>query len=182
MTTTSAIEFSAVAATGSGWVALWDAASFAHMTDQAIWEEELIEPDEAGHLAEGHLVPLNILCDGRFGVHVRFSAAAAPELNEREAAYREMESEPYLFRSNGTVHVTGVEYIGKYADEEPPQAFTLPAGEYAATVHMLDWEKEPGMLLDDGKAATDALPDFVVLVGPITDQEFRCDEVTFDDI
>jgi hypothetical protein len=182
MTTTSVIEFSAVAETGSGSVALWDAASFAHVTDQAIWEGELIEPDEAGHLTDGHLVPLNILCDGRFGVHVRFSAVAAPELSERETAYLERDSEPYLFRSNGTVHVTGVEYIGNYADEEPPQAFTLPAGEYAATVHMLNWEQEPGMVLDDGNAATGALPDFVVLVGPVTDQEFRRDEVTFDGI
>ncbi|MFE6922017.1 hypothetical protein ACFVAV_13285 [Nocardia sp. NPDC057663] len=182
MTTTSVIEFSVVADTGSGWVALWDAASFVHVTDQGIWEEELIDVDETGHVADGHLVPLNILSDGRYGVRVRFSAEAAPVLDEREAAYRELESDPYLFRSNGTVHVTGVEYIGQYEDEEPPQAFTLPTGEYSATVHMLNWEQEPGMLLSDGTAAPDALPDFVVLIGPISDQSFRRDEVTFDDI
>lgn len=182
MTTTSVIEFSVVADTGSGAVALWDAASFTHVTDQATWEMELIDLDEAGHVSDGHLVPLNILCDGRYRVSVRFSAETAPVLDAREAVYREMESEPYLLRSNGTVHVTGVEYIGNYQDDEPPQAFTLPAGEYAATVHMLDWEQEPGMLLPDGDAAPGALPDFVVLIGPVTDQKFRRADVTFDDI
>ncbi|MGW6725529.1 hypothetical protein ACWF9G_06450 [Nocardia sp. NPDC055029] len=182
MTTTSVIEFDVVATTGSGWVALWDAASFAHVTDQAGWEMELIEPDEAGHLSGGHLVPLNILCDGRYGVRVRCGAEFAPVLDEREAAYRKLESEPYLFRSTGTVHVTGAEFIGTYEDEEPPQAFILPAGEYTVNVHLLDWEQEPGMVLPDGAAAPDALPDFVVLVGPKTGEQFRRDEVTFDDI
>ncbi|WP_433562885.1 hypothetical protein ACQP1O_36485 [Nocardia sp. CA-151230] len=63
-----------------------------------------------------------------------------------------------------------------------PTEIDVPAGAYAVTVHLLDWEAEPGAMDDQGNATTSALPDFVVLIEPTTEDSFRTELETFDDI
>lgn len=169
-------------------LAFWDPASFTHIVDYESWELELLEDETiAEHLGAGKLVPLNILCDGRFGVLVRGDATAEPDLTERERKYLSATSQPYLFRSSGIARISGIEEVGAFPDpssgpdDMAPTEIEVPAGEYAVTVHLIDWEAEPGILNDQGEAAESALPDFVVLIGPAAVGPFRTDVETFDD-
>ncbi|MFF2553459.1 hypothetical protein ACFVUS_20845 [Nocardia sp. NPDC058058] len=177
------------AVTGSGMLALWDPVSFAHVVDYDGWEVELLEDEPVGeHIQTGKLVPLNILADGRFGVLVRVDATGAAELTARERKYLQESSEPYLFRSTGTAKVSGIESVGAFDDTEAsvadmvPTEIDLPAGDYAVTVHLLDWEAEPGAMDDEGDATPSALPDFVVLIEPAAGHSFRTAIETFDDL
>ncbi|WP_433668374.1 hypothetical protein ACQP06_31140 [Nocardia sp. CA-136227] len=175
------------AVTGSGMLALWDPAAFTHVVDYDSWEVELLDDEPVvEHIRAGRLVPLNILSDGRFGVLVRQGAAG--ELTERERQYAQNSSEPYLFVSTGVANISGIEEVGSFDEEEStvadmkPTEIDLPAGSYAVTVHLLDWEAEPGATDDKGDATPTALPDFVVLIAPADGGSFRADIETFDDL
>ncbi|MFI9503113.1 hypothetical protein [Nocardia sp. NPDC052566] len=63
-----------------------------------------------------------------------------------------------------------------------PTAIDMPAGSYAVTIHLLDWEAEPGAMDVQGHATASALPDFVVLVEPTVETSFRTELETFDDV
>lgn len=174
------------AVTGSGMLALWDPAAFTHVVDYDSWEVELLDDEPVvEHIRAGRLVPLNILSDGRFGVLVR--RAGAGELTERERRYAQHSSDPYLFVSTGVAKISGIEEVGSFEEEEStvadmtPTEIDLPAGSYAVTVHLLDWEAEPGATDDKGDATSTALPDFVVQIEPTDGGSFRTDIETFDD-
>lgn len=167
--------------TGSGMHCLWDQAAFAAVTDYDSWERELLnDSDIIRHITAGHLVPLNIGSDGAMEVEVRLGSPAAPAaLNDRETKYLIVGSQPYKLTSTSQVAVSGIEYVAA-----PPESdvgtFSLPAGDYAVTVHLIAWDEEPGMQTDDGPAEG-ALPDYVVLINPATTKSgFRTEVSTFD--
>ena len=99
-------------------------------------------------------------------------------LSEREARYLTVSSpQPYLFVSTGKAYVTGIEHVD--SQPVPAAAVALGAGRWACSVHLIDWEAEPGMATDDGPHP-DALPDFVVLVNPVEPGEsYRTDFLSF---
>lgn len=160
-----------VYATGSGMHCLWDRSAFESVSDYDSWERELLQDkDIARHVASGAFVPLNIGSDGAMAIEVRLGTTDAPAcLSERESTYLIVGSDPFLLRTSGAIGVGGIESV-EGAPRDGVGTIQLPPGDYAATVHLIAWDEEPGMQTDDGPAA-EALSDYVVLLnqaGPST--------------
>jgi hypothetical protein len=167
--------------TSAGMHCLWDELAFSKVNGYDSWARELEnDKDITRHIQAGHFVPLNIRSDGAMEIEVRLGAAATPStLTERESQYVIVKSEPYLMRSSGHVHMSGIEHVAF-----PPRAdvgtIALPAGAYAVTVHLMAWDEEPGMRTPEGNPAPGALPDFLVFVNPARgDESFRQSIETF---
>jgi hypothetical protein len=163
------VEVSAAIASDAGAFALWDVAAFRQVVDYDSWERELLEDDSvARHVAAGHLVPVTIGSDGAFQMLVRIGGAGgAARLSDRESRYRLISSEPYLFEVSGRVRLSGIEHISG----EPSRGLEVPMpdGQWDVTVHLIEWDAEPGAKDSNGEPASSALPDFVVLVDPAND-------------
>ena len=90
-----------------------------------------------------------------------------------------MTSEPYLFVSSGEAWISGIERVGIPSDDDGFRV-EVPAGRWAATVHLIEWDQEPGSQRPDGRPTRDALPDFVVVLVPDQGGPYRTQLVTFD--
>ncbi|HEV2886276.1 MAG TPA: hypothetical protein VGX49_05140 [Jatrophihabitans sp.] len=177
--------------TDSGAGLLWDAAAFSGVNDYDSWSEQLEEEaDIQRHLEAGHIVPLNILQDmtagfvvrtGRAGGRVRKAVDAG--LTERERKYLVTSSgQPYLFVSTGRAYVSGLEHVSGSVKngERFLTPVDIPASRWACMVYLIDWEAEPGMVVND-RPHPDALPDFVVTVNPAASgRTYRTDFESFD--
>jgi hypothetical protein len=169
--------------TNSGMLALWDPKHFAGIASYETWEAEMLEEDDiARHIEQGAYVPINIRSDVAFECEVRVGNENMPdELSPRESEYLAATSQPYLYRSHGNACLSGIERV----EGNPPPiiaSLSVPNGNYSATVHMLDWDTEPGAKDPDGKPSPGALPDFLILLNPVTDSitDFRKSVETFD--
>ena len=175
-------ETSFPAATAAGMLALWHPAWFSTIVDYPTWEASLLEDsDIATHIDAGHMVPINIGGDGAFQVLVRASASHTTGLTEHERRYEVVASQPYQYRSPGAAYVTGIEHVG--ASPWPDTtAIAIQEDLYAVTIHLIDWKAEPGAQDHQGHPAAQALPDFVVLIGPPVGEDvvFRTKVETFD--
>jgi hypothetical protein len=163
--------------------ALWNPSRFTGITDYETWESELLgEDDITQRVQSGDLVPINIGFDGARQFLVRVGTGdQATALTSREKQYLLVSSQPYRYLSDGTAHLTGIEHI--YADPGPgAPALNVPPGPSAVTVHLIEWDAEPGAKDAQGKPALGALPDFVVLISPenTTDSPYRTRLQTFD--
>jgi hypothetical protein len=179
--TETVIEVAATAVTDAGLFALWNPSRFSQVTDYSSWEASLgDDADVAGHARAGDLVPIDLDADGAFGFLIRASSERAVTLTDRERLSLTASSKPYLFQSEGTAHLSGIEYVSAAPPPATP-AIGLPAGHYAVTVHLIDWAAEPGARdPSSGKQADGALPDVVVLLGPAPeDARFRSTTRTF---
>jgi hypothetical protein len=156
-----------VIATDSGMVALWEPQRFYSVTDYGAWERELLEDaDISRHIQQGAFVPINIHADGAYDCAIRNGSDSMPAtLSDREHRYLTVSSEPYLFRSNGTLAISGLEHIGR-SPGDSASFLALSGGNWAATIHLIDWTQEPGAKSHDGKPSKTALPDFIVLLNP----------------
>jgi len=156
-----------VFATDSGMIALWEPQRFSNITDYGTWERELLEDtDISRHIDQGAFVPLNIHADGAYDCAIRHGTGEAPAtLSDREQRFLTVSSEPYLFRSNGMLAISGLEYIGRTPGNSA-SFLALSSGDWTATIHLIDWTQEPGAKSKDGKPTKAALPDFVVLLNP----------------
>ena len=169
-------------ATDAGMLALWSPENFHNITDYDSWERELLdEADISRHIEQGAFVPINIQSDGAYQCVVRAASSGVPAtLSNRERRYLVVSSEPYLFRSRDTVAICGIEHISR-SPEEPAAFFALPAGDWAVTVHLIDWPSEPGAISPDGNPTSTALSDFVILLNPTTTQaRYRTKMETFE--
>lgn len=167
--------------TDSGMHCIWDQAAFAAVNDYDSWASQLLDDsDIVRHITAGHLVPLNIGSDGAMAVEVRVGGpGSAAALTDRESKYLIVQSEPYRLRVTGPVGISGIEHVA-VPPERGVGVIPIAAGDYAATVHLLAWDEEPGMQTDDGPAK-DALPDCVVLLNPtLPDEPYRTAVRTFD--
>jgi len=72
-------------------------------------------------------------------------------------------SEPYLFKTSGDVYISGIEDINKNVSEGVLN-FEIPAGTYLVQLNLIDWNQEPGALLEDGSPSPEALPDLIVFI------------------
>lgn len=170
--------------TDAGMFALWNAKTFKHITDYDLWEIELCEDEDIQkHILAGALVPINIGADGGFQFVVRVgNQNASATLNNREALYLAVSSEPYLLLTSGNAYISGIEGIRGDNLEEIPHIF-LSQGRYTVTIHMLDWGAEDGARDASGNPTATALSDFVVLINPeIEKVQYRQKIVTFDHI
>jgi hypothetical protein len=166
--------------TDSGMLCLWQSAAFASIHDYDSWEEELLEDEDIiRHIQRGELVPINIRSDGSFEVEIRMGEKEA--LNEREKRHLLVSSMPYLFRSTGQLHVSGLEHVTAKPGSGVG-SLQLKPGDYAVTIHLISWDEEPGSKDEQGKPKPDALPDFVVLLEPTSqkDRTYRTAVETFD--
>jgi len=183
MTSTDDVaETSLTARTDAGMLALWNPARFTAITDYQTWEDALLdEQDIRNHIRAGDLVPVTIGGDGAFAFLLRTGPAAALALTGREQEYLLVSSQPYLLRSGGTARLSGIEDISA---SPGPAASTLaiPPGSCSVSIHLIEWDAEPGARDQHGKAAATALPDFVILIAPQADETtaYRTDPQTFD--
>ncbi len=169
-------------ATDSGMLALWEPHHFQNITDYDSWEHELLDDaDISRHIQQGAFVPINIQSDGAFQCVVRAASAEVPAtLSDRECRYLVVSSEPYLFRSRGTVAISGIEHISQSPDKSTG-SFPLRAGDWAVTIHLIDWPSEPGAKSPDGNPTSTALSDFVILLNPAATQtRYRTKVDTFE--
>ena len=136
-----------VSSTMSGMYCLWNQSAFASIHDYESWERLLCEDtDIEKQISSGAFVPINIRSDGVAEIEIRVGSREQPEsLSERENSYLGVSSAPYLLRVLGPVFVSGIEHV-----EGTPSAncekVDLAPGAYAATVNLIDWTAEPGML------------------------------------
>jgi hypothetical protein len=165
--------------TDAGMHCLWDSTAFEGVTDYDSWARELLEDrDIERHICAGHFVPLNIGSDGAMEVELRVGTKDQPaELTPRDTQYLIVASQPYLFRSSGSVSVSGIERVS--GSPEGGSTAALPKGQYSARVHLIAWDEEPGMQTENGPAKG-ALPDYIVLINPVADgEQFRTAVKTF---
>lgn len=160
-------ETSLLAATDAGMHALWNPSRFTGITDHETWEGALLEDDDiTERVRASELVPINIGSDGAFQFLVRVGTAGqAPALTRREKQHLLASSQAYLYLSDGSARLTGIEHICADPGPDTP-ALTIPAGPNAVTIHLINWDAEPGARDAHGKPAPWALPDFVVLISP----------------
>ncbi len=168
--------------TDAGLLCLWRPAAFAAVVDDPTWDRELgDDADILRHIATGDFVPINIGADGAFEIEVRVGSADSPAaLGERERSHLEVSSQPYRFTCDGELRLSGVEHVYGTPDDNVARLDLIP-GEYAVVVHLVAWDREPGMLTAAGTPSPEALPDFVVTVNPATQPTtYRTLVETFD--
>ena len=149
--------------TNSGMLCVWNQSAFATVCDYDSWEPELCEDEDIiRHIEAGHFVPINIGSDGVFEVELRIgSAAATAALSDRELKFLVVKSQPYLFRSQGNLHLSGIECVNGEPDCQSASSISLLPGDWEATIYLVSWDDEPGAKNADGSPAAHALPDFV---------------------
>lgn len=181
--TASAPSAPSTLSTDAGMLALWDPRRFTDIVDYDTWEPQLCEDEDVErHIRAGVFVPINIRCDGAYGVLVRIGSAGEPaRLSERENRHRFVTSDAYLLHSSGEVRVSGIEAVGAEIWSGTIRR-DLPEGRYAVVVHLIAWEDDPGSVNEDGTPSETALADFVVLIDPALPEqtEFRTAVETFD--
>lgn len=180
--TTPGQEFSAVASTSAGMCALWQPEHFWDVVDVDDWDDKVGEDESLlAAMAEGAFVPLNVGGDGAFQVLVRYPEESGGGLTAREARYRLVSSDEYLFVSRGLAVVGGLEAVGGTL-ADPSLEIPLTSGRYAVKVHLIDWKADSDSIGADGKPNDNALPDLVVEVAPETStaRQYRASVETFD--
>jgi hypothetical protein len=156
--------------TDSGMFGVWEDNYFLNIIDYDSWEKELLEDsDILNKVKLGHLVPININSDGVFEFEIRVGDSA--ELSVREAKYKLVSSEPYLFRSQGSLNISGIEFIEKSKCESVGSLVILP-DIYQVVIHLIAWDDEPNSKDLNGEPSKGALPDFVVLVKHCSESDF----------
>ena len=157
---------------------MWDPASFPGIVDYDSWDAAVGEDDQiAQHIEAGAFVQLNIESDGAFRALVRLGESG--NLTELEGRYVFMTSEPYLFVASGEAWISGIERVGE-PSEHDGFSVAVPPGRWSVTIHILDWEKEPGSHGQDGGPIDAALPDFVVVLVRDDGGPYRTELLTFD--
>jgi len=150
--------------TDVGMLCLWNCSTYKHITDYDTWEPEFVEDEDIiRNIKKGTYVPINIRSDGVYGAEVKFGGNAT--LNERERTYLIASSQPYLIKTDGRIALSGMEHVGSDLTDDI-RVFDVEPGEYAVSIHLIDWGKEPGSTGPDGEPSANALPDFVVIVQP----------------
>lgn len=174
------LDVSHAVVTSAGLFGLWRASAFDHVNELEQWENEVAKDSALERrISDGAFVPINVGGNGAFQITVR-GVDTPGNLNERERAYLLVSSDPYLLVSDGALELGGLEAVGNYSGAEKEQ-LPLDSGKYAAVVHLVDWQEEPGSQTADGEPTEDALPDFIVEVfGPKDGQAFRTKVETFD--
>lgn len=161
-------EVTGPVATDAGMQVLWNPERFASVVDYDSWEDSLLEDEDIlQHVLAGMLVPIN-LGDSAFQFVVRVGDSdQTADLTERERARLLVTSDPYLITSAGVLYLSGLEDVSGDSDEEVLHV-AAPAGRYAVTVNLIDWESEQGSRTPTGDPSPNALPDFVLLLNRTT--------------
>lgn len=130
------------------------------------------DPTALREFDEGKILVLPIGRDGEYRVRLAFN-----ELREEERPYlRKSLQNLVLDIPEGRVFVGPGERVpgGGLGDRYPRIAgqgelFEVPAGQYAAAVHVFDWRVDPRWFDHDGEPKPEAPADFVILLEPFSE-------------
>jgi hypothetical protein len=177
----AAMAVAGVVGTVAGMHVLWTPMPARPWRDLANWQRDPAARSELRWmLRHGVIAPIAVQLNGAFAFAVRVGTEDEPaQLTEREDDCRALISAPYLIRTAGRLFLSGVEQLHTMA---PTQSLRLdvPAGDYAATVHLIDVDLDPDSRAADGNWRADALPDFVLTLQPVTSAiNFRHELATF---
>ena len=151
---------------------LWDLLPFRSIDDYESWERELLEDNGIQrHAAAGHLVPINIHSDGAFAFVVRVDPGGSPALTSDEERRVVVSSDPYLFRSTGTLALSGIEHVHREPEPRVVVTAQVESGDYEARVFLMDY--------DDIPDKTENHPDFILLIGRVSASSHRTSIETF---
>lgn len=165
--------------TDCGMFGLWDYNNYKDIISYDDWEEVFLEDqDIIQEIKTNRFVPIYLHSDGCFQFKVKINEP----LTERESKYVLDKSENYLFSTDGTAYLSGIEFISDTVKENEGIKLDLEKGFYKVTVYLIEWDKEPGAKLDDGEISPDALPDFIIKLVKTDEinQEYRTKLDTFD--
>ncbi|MGW9479801.1 hypothetical protein ACWGRK_16680 [Saccharomonospora azurea] len=155
------LRISHAVATSAGFFGVWRESAFNHINELSQWESEIADDSALEQqIAAGAFVPINIGGNGSFQFAVR-GVEKPRSLSARERSYLLVSSEAYLLVSDGLLELGGIEAVGNYADVGKVK-IPLDSGKYAAVIHLVDWQAEPGSRGADGNPSVGALPDFIV--------------------
>ena len=166
--------------TGCGMWALWDYEEYKNITSYEEWENLFLsDNDIIKQISNSKFVPIYIHTDGIFQFRVKINE----QLSEREQKYVIATSEEYLIKTEGRLYLSGIEYIGNEVKEDEGIRLNLKSDSYSVKIHIIEWDKEPGMRLEDGSASIEALPDFTILINKENkaNKKYRQKLDTFDE-
>lgn len=162
-----------VLSTDAGMHLLWDRAQFGSVHDYDSWSLELEnDADITRHIEAGAAVPINIDGDGAYLFDVRLRDHDGPTLSDDEDRRLVARSDPYRFRSEGHVDVSGIEFVQAEPDPQRVLSIAIAPGLYDVTIHLLDY--------DDVPERGDDHPDFIVVLEPGSAPSPRLSIETFD--
>lgn len=145
--------------THRGMWALWDYDHFKDITTIEEFENTFnSEEDVVKQVKLGKFVPIYVHANGEFQFRVKINE----KLSAREKKYISATSKAYLFETDGQCYLSGIELIDNIVLENEVMEFNLDKGMYEVVVNLVEWDREPGMRLEDGSSAPDALPDFII--------------------
>lgn len=165
--------------TSSAMWGLWDYEEYKTVVTYEDWHALFCENEAIKEqVSKAKFVPIYIHSDGCY----QFKVKIDEPLSSREKQYVFMQSQEYLFESSGRAVLSGIEGINRMVSTSDGIIFDLSRGNYAVSICMVDWDKEPSMKLPNGAPSPDALPDFIVLVNSDVSVQgnYRQDIETFD--
>lgn len=145
--------------THRGMWSLWDYEHFKNITSIEEFENtfnNLVDIEK--HVKLNKFVPIHVHTNGEFQFRVKINE----KLDKREKKYVSANSGAYLFEASGKTYLSGIELIDNIVFENEVIELDLEKGFYEVEINLVEWDKEPGMRLEDGSSAPDALPDFIV--------------------
>lgn len=145
--------------THRGMWTLWDYEHFKNITSIEEFENTFKNlEDIEKHVKLNKFVPIHVHTNGEFQFRVKINE----KLDKREKKYVSANSGVYLFEASGKTYLSGIELIDNIVFENEVIELDLEKGLYEVEINLVEWDKEPGMRLEDGSSAPDALPDFIV--------------------
>lgn len=145
--------------THRGMWSLWDYEHFKNITSIEEFENTFKNlEDIEKHVKLNKFVPIHVHTNGEFQFRVKINE----KLDKREKKYVSANSGTYLFEASGKTYLSGIELIDNIVFENEVIELDLEKGFYEVEINLVEWDKEPGMRLEDGSSAPDALPDFIV--------------------
>ncbi len=153
--------------TYSGMWALWDYENYKNIFDEEEWGNKFINDDDIlKEISTSKFVPIYAHINGSR----QFKIKVNESLDDREKQYVIATSKPYLLDTNGLVILSGIENIlGDVSDQEAIK-INVQKGKYEVIAYIIAWDKEPNMKLADGTISSNALPDFVICMNTIDEE------------
>lgn len=164
--------------TDTGMHGLWDFQSFKQICSNPEWESNFVESGSIRKLIKrGAFVPIYVFSDGSPVIELRIGAQQKhAKLSSTEQGLVAHQSEPYLFISNGSVSVSGIEFIRGNVTEDVKSAY-LKTGRWTVIVYLMHHEHSPQT--NTGVSSKH----FIVTINPETKKlPYRETEATFSDL
>lgn len=165
--------------TMAGMWSLWDFKQYNNINSYEEWENLFLnDKDIVKQIELSKFVPIYLHTDGSYLFEVKINE----KLTERENKYVVKKSQKYLLKSDGEVILSGIEFISNSVNEDEVIKVNLDNGFYSVEIYLIAWDAEPNMKLEDGCASSDALPDIIIGINKVEEnnETYRKSIETFD--